>query len=399
MVKRAQNINPDMLVWARKGAALSLEDAAAKTGISKKKLEAYEAKTDNPTRNQLFTLARVYRQSLITFYLENPPQIAQLGKDFRRLARHASEQEEAILNALHLDIWARKDLVRGILEDDEDACPLDFIGSLKIGESVIGAADRIKERLEIKSDDWTSQHRSPDKLFTDLRERVESLGVFVLLLGNLGTYHTNISEKIFRGFAITDDLAPFIVINGNDARAARSFTLMHELVHLFVGEAGLSSQPIVENPRNAIDDVEKFCNNVAGEILLPKRALQEAPTFKDRSEAAEFISRKAEYHNLSKPMVAYRLLQMGKIDKSVYRDVNNISESKRKKDTTKSGGPDYYRVLNHHLGKPLVNLTGRALRDNQITHTTAARVLGLAPGSVEPFISKTTDVSGSYFPK
>lgn len=108
------------------------------------------------------------------------------------------------LDALLRDIRARQDLVRAILEDDEDARRLDFTGSLQAGDNAIAAANRIRT----------------------------SLGVFVLLIGTLGSYHSNISKKVFRGFAIADDLAPFIVINDQDARTARSFTLTHELVHL-----------------------------------------------------------------------------------------------------------------------------------------------------------------------
>jgi hypothetical protein len=40
----------------------------------------------------------------------------------------------------------------------------------------------------------------------------------------------DIGQDVFRGFALADDLAPFIVINDNDP--AHSFTLPHELVHI-----------------------------------------------------------------------------------------------------------------------------------------------------------------------
>jgi Zn-dependent peptidase ImmA (M78 family) len=86
--------------------------------------------------------------------------------------------------------------------------------------------------------------------------------VFVLLLGNLGSHHTNIDAEVFRGFAVADPLAPFIVINDQDARPAWSFTALHELAHLWLGATGVSGQSLEAQ-------IERYCNDVAGEILLP----------------------------------------------------------------------------------------------------------------------------------
>ena len=75
-----------------------------------------------------------------------------------------------------------------------------------------------------------------------LRAKVESAGVFVLLIGNLGSHHSALGLEAFRGFALADPIAPFIVINDQDAKAAWSFTLLHELAHLWVGATGVSGQ-------------------------------------------------------------------------------------------------------------------------------------------------------------
>jgi hypothetical protein len=83
---------------------------------------------------------------------------------------------------------------------------------------------------------------SPEAAFALLRSKVETAGVFVLLIGNLGT-HTAIDVAAFRGFALADNIAPFIVINDQDAKSAWSFTLLHELAHLWIGETGVSGEP------------------------------------------------------------------------------------------------------------------------------------------------------------
>src|SRR5258708_3216548 len=97
---------------------------------------------------------------------------------------------------------------------------------------------------------------SAEEAFALLRSRVEAIGVFVLLVGNLGSHHTAIDVEAFRGFALSDEIAPFIVLNDQDARAAWSFTLIHELAHLWLGTTGVSG---------AFADarIERFCNEVA----------------------------------------------------------------------------------------------------------------------------------------
>ncbi|MBK7541942.1 MAG: ImmA/IrrE family metallo-endopeptidase [Candidatus Competibacteraceae bacterium] len=110
--------------------------------------------------------------------------------------------------------------------------------------------------------------RTQDDAFKYLRACVEGAGVFTLLLGNLGSHHTNLSTEVFRGFALSDDIAPFIVINDQDAKLAWSVTLLHEVAHLWLGKTGISGGSIERT-------LEKFCNEVASEILLPEIEIRE----------------------------------------------------------------------------------------------------------------------------
>jgi hypothetical protein len=77
-----------------------------------------------------------------------------------------------------------------------------------------------------------TQTRTEDDLLGHLREQAHQAGIFVLLEGDLGSYHSKISPEEFRGIAIADSVVPLIVINPNDAKSARVFTLVHELAHI-----------------------------------------------------------------------------------------------------------------------------------------------------------------------
>ena len=310
---RAQNINPRILTWARETAGLSIEDAAAKLGLTNSpkasaagKLEKLESGDEKPTRLQLMKIASTYRRPLTAFYMAAPPMTASRGEDFRTLPGPVAPQETATLDALLRDIRARHDMLRSILEDEEDALRLPFVGSIKISSGTAVAVTQMKSALGITDDrDLRRGMSTPDQLFAELRRRAEAIGVFVLLAGNLGTFHSNISEKVFRGFAIADEVAPLVVINDQDAKAARSFTLIHELAHIFIGSSGISGAPVVGEPRTPLSQVERFCNDVAGEFLLPTAALPNTGRLTDVAVVVVQVSTIADAWKVSEAMVAY----------------------------------------------------------------------------------------------
>lgn len=407
---RAENINPRLLIWARETAGLSVEEAAARLGLTTTqkdsatdKLQFLEAGERKPTRKQLLKIASIYRRPLTTFYKNAPPELGDRGEDFRTQRGAVSRQDSALLDALLRDIRARQDMVRAILEDDEDARHLGFVGSMNIAQPVVEAAARIREAVGIE----VAQQRNlndPSSLFSQLRICVEQMGVFVLLVGNLGSHHTNISEKIFRGFAIADELAPFIVINDQDAQTARTFTLIHELAHIFVGSTGVSGAPSTIAPETPLARVERFCNDVASEFLLPEDQIPERAPYDSIDAATENIQHTAQNWSVSEPMVAYRFWRIARITEEHYRELSAMYAARwqahrnrnRERYRKQEGGPNYYVVRKHRLGNALLNLVGRSVRENVLTYTKAAKMLGVKPSSVTPLLTNLKAVSGTF---
>lgn len=389
------SINPEILIWARETAGLSLEEAAHKVGIKDargqtgaERLAAIEAGEEEPSRRVLRDMAKKYRRPLVVFYLQAPPERGDRGEDFRRIPGAPPTTYDPTVDALIRDIRGRQSLVRSLLED-QDSKPLQFIGSANMENGTAALEASITKILSFQIDEFRNQ-RSMGDAFNYLRSCIEGEGIFVLLVGDLGSHHTDIPPELFRGYVIADQLAPLMVINDNDAYPAWSFTALHETVHLWLGSTGISGTPSTDI------QIERFCNDVAGEILLPRDDLQELSYIGTcpYEELVTQISIFGEERNISRSMVAYKLYRSEIISKAKWHKVKDQfyeewqksrDRSPRKKGKSKDG-PSYYVVRRHRLGPALLRLVSRALSEGIITYTKAGKVLGVKPRNVAPLL-------------
>ena len=388
-------INPRMLTWARETAGLSVAEAAAMLGLkttakasAEEKLRQVEAGTRAVTRGLLQNSVAAYRRPLIAFYLPQPPVRGDRGEDFRTVSGAVSPRDEALLDALLRDVRARQQMLREALADDEDARTLPFVASCRMDAGAAYVAASIRATLGVAVADQRGA-KDPAGLFSRLRAAAERAGIFVLLLGDLGSHHSDIGEQVFRGFALADDLAPFVVINDNDAVPARTFTLVHELAHIWIGATGVSG-PLRGVPENA---VERFCNSVAGEFLLPADAVAglAAARGADVARALALTDDVARTWKISQGVVTYRLLLNGWISDEVAATLFRIfaerwraerlhAQQIREPDET---GPTYYVIRRSRLGAGLLDVVRRALQADTLTHTKAAKILGVHPTAVD----------------
>ena len=386
-------VNPEILKWARTQADLSLSEAAKRIGLGNargktgtERLAEMEAGTVMPTRKQLEDMAQGYRQPLINFYLQEPPVPSERGQDFRTLSHH-DDTKNAHLEVLIRDIKASQEIVRDLLEDEESPM-IGFIGSASINQPPVEVAQMIVQAIDFDIKKFRNG-QSPQKAFEYLRGQVHNLGIFVILSHNLGSSHTDIPPETFRGFVIADDIAPFIVINDADAQSALAFTLLHELVHLWLGTTGISGE--IFAPVN--HPIEKFCNQVAGLILLDDQELEEIGIFSSEEDLKEKIGKFAQDRNISRSMVAYRLFERHNLDERTWRSLAQKFQeewhaSKRRRKEKADGGPNYYVVKRSKLGRELTRLVNRGLQSGSLTPSKASIVLlGVKPSNVHELIS------------
>lgn len=389
------SVNPDILRWARETAGLGEADAAKKLGIGParglergERLRLIEAGEDPPSRALLTNMARVYRRPLLSFYLAARPQVGDRVEDFRALPDRRPESEP-LVQALVRDVRARQALVQEVLQD-EDAPALPFIGSQRVGAGASAVAQAICAQLGFERASFRAAS-GVDAAFSYARERAEQAGIFVLLIGDLGSHHTEIDTEAFRGFALADPIAPFVVINDRDAHSAWAFTLFHELAHLWLGVSGVSGA-------RAESAVERFCNEVASLVLLPAAEAErfQLPDWDTTEELATAIAALARPLKLSRTLVAFRLYQAGAFGEQRwqelrvhYRELWRAERDRRKADRRPGAqGPNPYVVKRHHLGPALVALVNRAVSEGALTATKAGRVLGVRARNVDVVLGR-----------
>ncbi|MFH0768091.1 MAG: ImmA/IrrE family metallo-endopeptidase [Chloroflexota bacterium] len=397
MVIKDIPINHDILVWARKQANLSTERAAQKAKITKIKhgvlaelltpslrLEQWEEGNGSPTYSQLINLAKAYRRPILTFFLSEPPKKEIHILDFRSLGNKEAEiiGSEAELSALIRQTEATQKSVREILQESNKE-PLHFVGSISLQANPIEVANNIRKTLNY---DLTKQSRirTPDDLFSFIRNKAQEKGIYVIVQGNLGSHHTNMGPNVFRGFTLSDKIAPFIAINPNDTKTANVFTLAHELCHLWLGDTGISNwnslniqdfEPSIKN--------EQFCDQVAAEFLVPKvDLLRDWDLLTIGYEVDIVIKRIARQFKLSPIVIARRLLEFDKISSEDYWEWYNdyhadwlvVKEELKKR---KKEPPSYKIRTRTRLGTALINTVMDATREGKISELDASLILNV----------------------
>jgi len=148
---------------------------------------------------------------------------------------------------------------------------------------------------------WAESHPTWSNALLGLRRAGEDTGVVVVINGVFGNNTRQpLDPEEFRGFVLCDRHAPLIFINGADFKSAQMFTLAHELAHLWLGQDGVFNLPDLQPSEDAL---EKLCNRVAAEVLIPSRELEACwPELKQGDAPYNALARRFKVS----PMVAAR---------------------------------------------------------------------------------------------
>lgn len=356
------DIKPEVLQWACSYAKKDEESVS-------KKFPQYKnwiTQEKNPTVHQMEEFAKFTHVPFGYLVLDEVPHISiKPVKDFRTVQNRSMDT-----NGYSPDLRDTIGMMRDRQEwlhnykEENGYDTVDFIGSVHHDMVNNEALSVIRNKLRIP-ERWQDDLNKKASAFSYFLDRVEGMGVIVFVNSMVGNNtHRLLDPEEFRGFALKDMYAPLIFINGEDAPAARLFTLLHELVHLFCGQDGLD------------DGTEAYCNRIAALILVPKDTFLE----KWREDPGNFESLK-DYFRVSLLVVYRAALTYGLITKekwislhfSCIRKWRQEKENKREK----GGGPDFYRSLPNRIGKSFSRYVFSAVKEQSLLYKDAYYLLGI----------------------
>ena len=377
-------VEPAMLVWARKTASLTQEEAALALEVPLDRLQAWEKEgnDETPTVNQLKRMAERYKRPLSVFYLPAPPNDFQPLRDFRRLPGTVDHRFSAQLAYEVRAAYERRQIAIEVTQT-LDQEPVLFGITARQTDDPEQVGRRIRERLGV-SVEQQGRWRDPNNAFRGWREAIEQAGVLVFVLS--GAHH-KIELEEMRGFAIAEQPLPAIVINGRDRSPGRTFTLLHELAHVVLGQSAIENEL---EPGDAIPAperrIETFCNSVAAAVLMPAAALLDHPMVvaKYRANAAwsdEEIAAVARRFGVSRLALLVRLATLGRLTQAYVQAKRREYDRQREEDASdekQAGGfaPYQYQVLGH-LGRGFTRLVLQGYNNNRLTLSVTSGYLGV----------------------
>ena len=204
-------------------------------------------------------------------------------------------------------------------------------------------------------------------------EQADALGVLVMCSGVvLNNNYRRLDPEEFRGFAMADDLAPLVFINGSDTKAAQMFTLAHELAHIWLGESAVSDSQAAWVPDHA---VERWSNRVAAELLVPIETMR--AEYDQRAELATEVQRLARRFKVSTLVVLRRIHDAGGLTDEELSDAYDAEQARLLALPRGSGG-DFYLTQGARLSKRFARALVASTLEGQTLYRDAFRMLGFS---------------------
>lgn len=372
---RSVAVNPAVLRWARDSMNLSQVEVARRLKKKPEEIAAWESGTEAPTYVQLERLAyELYKRPLAVFFFPQPPDEEGPRSSFRTLPEFEFERLSPRVLSLIREARARLLRLRSMLEGrplGERSLLHNFSASLDT--PVEQTAASLRRALPVTMAEQ-SQWASPQVAFEEWRSRLESQSVVV--------FKEAFRQDEISGFCLFDQVYPLIFLNNSMTHTRQCFTLFHELGHLLLKTGGIDK--VNDDYLSALSGedaaVERFCNQLAAEVLVPRRDFEEASRSVVPTE--DSISTLSKRYSVSREVVLRRFRDSGAVSQAMY---DTLSEKWTSEAVRAKGGPpggDYYATQRTYLGARFIDAAFRQYYTNRIDVYQLAEYLGMKVDSV-----------------
>ncbi len=366
-------VKPELLVWARKSAGLTLERVESLTNFDTFTLGEWESGRDVPSLTELRKLGEAYKRPLAVFFLAEPPLKFDAQREFRRLAGiKPGKASPELLQALRWAVFRREAALE--LHRLTGEPPHRLRAVLHPHQDAEEAGAHLRELLGIS---WTAQTQwnGDYAALNAWRAAIETKGVLVFQTSDM-------ELEEMRATCIPDAPLPVILLNANDAPYGRVFSLLHEFAHILLHAGGHKTTRMVGERFPEEQPLEVAANAFAGAALLPKSIVEKIANSypaagRGDEEALWSLSQKV---NTSAEVILRRLMDLGFAPAAVYRRKRDGWLSLGKRDKAKSqGGPSMEVKTISKDGPGYTRLVLDAFDQRLISTNAASDYLGVKP--------------------
>lgn len=347
--------SPAALKYYREQVSLSREGLAKKAGdIDVAKIEKGETENQVFTFKQLQAIAKVL---LIPEFLLKTSKTQT--KDIPEYIDHRGEirpydenSNYALKKAIYELVNNREDLLYTYESIEVEPKPF----TLRLtGKDATADAATIREFLKIDENKFTLD--GTDDYYHAWRTLLERQDILVLEISR-----TKIGSE---GMALYYETLPIVaILSSGQSNSRKLFTMIHELVHL-----GLRESAIDGNILQGSLETERYCNRVAGSVLLPEHSLNKL--YKDYLPLSENIDFIRQNLKISRQAIAIQLRLTDRIKQS------QLDEYLAELDTKNSGwgkSGTQYSAYNH-FGKVYIQQVLSAVMTDNISVNSAINIL------------------------
>jgi Zn-dependent peptidase ImmA (M78 family) len=360
-------IKPELLRWACERAGLASPDLDNKFP----QFSAWERGEAQPTLKQVEAFAKATCTPIGYLFLQEPPVETIPIPDFRTVSnRHVGHPSPNLLDTIFV-CQQRQEWYRNYARSQGET-PLTFVGSATLRGNIVKTAASIRSALHFDLDERRQMPTWTDAL-RHFIEQADDLGVLVMCNGVVhNNNYRHLDPEEFRGFAMADDLAPLIFINGADTKAAQMFTLAHELAHIWLGQSAVSdTQPTIVPEQQ----IELWCNQVAAELLVPLDIMK--LEFNGMATLAEEVGRLARRFKVSTLVILRRIYDAGGISRQQFGDAYK-AEVQRLRAIPRGTGGNFYLTQASRLSRRFASALVASTLEGHTLYNDAFKMLGFA---------------------
>lgn len=334
------DVAPSVLSWALDVTGADEE------GLQRRfKVDKWLSAEARPTLKQLQGFAKAAGVPFGYLLLPQPPTWTLPVPDFREGFQGAPTPSANLIAVIgqsqRRQEWYR-DYALGL-----GAEPLDFVGSAADLEP-IEAATRIRMALDFEVPDRRGTWADTRKTLLRSFEALGGLTVATSMVDN--NTRRPLDEDEFRGFTLVDAIAPLVFVNTHQTLNGQIFTLAHEFAHVWRGASGIGN----EDPRSdGQSDIERWCNAVASEVLVPRDDLASRHSRVANAPLTEALEALAHDFRCGTLVVLQAIHRTGvrRVDNYTAAYDAEVVRLRSLREARESGGGDHYNNQPFRIGE------------------------------------------------